>query len=163
MLRDVVERGTGSAARTLGVRGPIGGKTGTTDGYHDAWFVGFSSTIVVGVWVGYDRPASIGRDAYASAVALPIWADFMKRTARLRPPTEFVVPAGIQPIELCSVSHAKPVSRCPVYTEYFKQGDDVPSALCAVHEGTFRQAATRAVQNVFRSLGRRIGGLFGRR
>jgi penicillin-binding protein 1A len=52
MLRDVIERGTGSAARAAGVRGPVGGKTGTTDAYRDAWFVGFSTSVVAGVWVG---------------------------------------------------------------------------------------------------------------
>jgi penicillin-binding protein 1A len=77
MLRDVVDRGTGAAARALGVRGPVAGKTGTTDEYRDAWFVGFSSSVVVGVWVGFDQPATIGRDAYGARVALPIWADFM--------------------------------------------------------------------------------------
>ena len=60
MLRDAIDRGTGSAVRTLGVRGPVGGKTGTTDEYRDAWFVGFSSSVVVGVWVGFDQPAPIG-------------------------------------------------------------------------------------------------------
>lgn len=163
MLRDVVEHGTGSAARALGVTGPVGGKTGTTDAFRDAWFVGFSTSMVVGVWVGYDAPAPIGRDAYAATVALPIWADFMQRTARQRPALAFPVPTGLEPIELCRVSHTTPVSGCPVYTEYFKNGDEVPSALCPVHEGTFRQAATRAVQNVFRSLGRRLAALFSTR
>ena len=81
MLREVVESGTAASARSLGVAGAVGGKTGTTDDYRDAWFVGFSSSVVVGVWVGRDQPTSIGRDAYAARVALPIWADFMKRTA----------------------------------------------------------------------------------
>src|SRR5262249_18738574 len=81
MLRDVIERGTGAGARALGVRGPVAGKTGTTDDYHDAWFVGYSSSVVAGVWVGFDQPGAIGRDAYGARVALPIWADFMKRIA----------------------------------------------------------------------------------
>jgi len=63
MLRDVIDRGTGSSARTLGVRGPVGGKTGTTDQYKDAWFVGFSTSVVAGVWVGVDQPSPIGPDA----------------------------------------------------------------------------------------------------
>ena len=79
MLGDVIDRGTGSAARRLGLRGPAGGKTGTTDDFKDAWFVGFSSTLVVGVWVGFDQPETIGREAYGARYALPIWADFMKR------------------------------------------------------------------------------------
>ena len=128
MLRDVVDRGTGAPARALGVRGPVGGKTGTTDDYHDAWFVGFSTSVVAGVWVGFDQPAPIGRDAYGARVALPIWADFMKRTRTQLPPREFQVPPGIRVEELCSVSYLRPVDGCPTYTEYFKEGDEVPSA-----------------------------------
>src|SRR5262249_42967049 len=107
MLRDVVDSGTATAARSLGVFGPIGGKTGTTDNYHDAWFVGFSSSVVAGVWVGFDQPGPIGRDAYASRVAVPIWADFMKRVSRELPAREFAIPDGIHGELLCSVSHLR--------------------------------------------------------
>jgi 1A family penicillin-binding protein len=162
MLREVVESGTGASARSLGVAGAVGGKTGTTDNYRDAWFVGFSSSVVVGVWVGRDQPTSIGRDAYAARVALPIWADFMKRTAAMLPAHDFAVPDGIKGESLCSVSHLKPLDTCPVYTEYFKDGDQVPSQLCPVHKGSFKQVAARAVQGLFRSLGSRIAGIFRR-
>lgn len=86
MLQDVVDRGTASDARRMGVRFAVGGKTGTTDDFKDAWFVGFSSSLVVGVWVGFDQPATIGREAYGARYALPIWSDFMRRAARVRPP-----------------------------------------------------------------------------
>jgi 1A family penicillin-binding protein len=160
MLRDVIDRGTGSPARALGVRGAVGGKTGTTDEYKDAWFVGFSTSIVVGVWVGFDQPASIGREAYGARIALPIWADFMKRAAPTRPPGEFLVPAGLEDVELCNVSYLRPVDDCPVYTEYFKTGDAVPTQLCAIHRGTLKQRAARAVGGLLRSLGKKIGGIF---
>jgi 1A family penicillin-binding protein len=160
MLRDAIDRGTGSPARALGVRGPIGGKTGTTDGYRDAWFVGFSSSVAVGVWVGFDQPASIGREAYGARIALPVWADFMKRAAAVRPPAEFPVPDGLNEVELCNVSYLHPVDECPVYTEYFKDGDSVPAQLCPIHRGTLKQRAARAVAGLFRSLGRKIGGIF---
>jgi 1A family penicillin-binding protein len=163
MLRDVVERGTGATARTLGVRGPVAGKTGTTDDYHDAWFVGYSTSVVVGVWVGFDQPAPIGREAYGARVALPIWADFMKRTARQLPAREFVVPPGIHGEELCSVSYLAPVEGCPIYTEYFKDGDTVPSALCPIHRGSFKQRTTRAIEGFFRGLGGKIAGIFRRK
>jgi penicillin-binding protein 1A len=163
MLRDVVDRGTGRAARTLGVEGAVGGKTGTTDAYRDAWFVGFSSTVVAGVWVGFDQPASIGHDAYAARVALPIWADFMKRTVAARPPSEFAMPSGISTQELCSLSYQRAVNGCPKYVEYFKQGDDEPTALCRMHEGSLSQRAERVVGGFLRSLGGRIAGIFGRR
>jgi 1A family penicillin-binding protein len=160
MLREVVERGTAASARGLRAAGPLAGKTGTTDGYRDAWFVGFSSSTVAAVWVGFDTPAPIGREAYASRVALPIWADFMGRIARLRPAREFAMPAGLHGEELCLVSRMKPLDKCPVYTEYFKEGDEVPVQLCPVHSGSLRQVATRAVQQVLRSLGDRIAGIF---
>jgi len=162
MLRDVVERGTGAGARALGVRGVVGGKTGTTDDYRDAWFVGFSRSVVVGVWVGLDQPSPIGREAYGARVALPIWADFMKRTARDLPTSEFPVPNGITREDLCNVSYLRPVQDCPTYTEYFKEGDKVPSALCPLHRGTLKQRASRAIDGFFRSLGSKIAGIFKR-
>ncbi|HWF86970.1 MAG TPA: penicillin-binding transpeptidase domain-containing protein, partial [Vicinamibacterales bacterium] len=163
MLRDVIERGTGRGARDAGVPGPIGGKTGTTDDYRDAWFVGFSSSVVAGVWVGFDQPAPIGREAYGARVALPIWTDFMKRTARVRPAGEFPVPVGVRGVELCSVSYLKPVDGCPVYTEYLKDGDTEPTALCPIHQGSFKQVAVRALSGFIRSLGGKIAGLFHKR
>jgi 1A family penicillin-binding protein len=162
MLRDVIERGTGTPARALGVRGPVAGKTGTTDDYHDAWFVGFSTSVVVGVWVGFDQPAPIGGNAYGARVALPIWADFMKRTARQLPPRDFTVPPGIHSEELCSVSYLAPVEDCPTYAEFFKEGDTVPSALCPIHRGTFKQRTTRAIEGFLRGLGGKIAGIFRR-
>lgn len=163
MLRDVIERGTGAPARALGVRGAVAGKTGTTDDYHDAWFVGYSTSVVVGVWVGFDQPAPIGRDAYGARVALPIWADFMKRTARQLPAREFEIPPGIHGEDLCSVSYLAPVDGCPIYTEYFKDGDTVPSALCPIHRGSLKQRASRAIEGFFRGLGSKIAGIFRRK
>lgn len=160
MLGDVIDRGTGSAARRLGVRVPVGGKTGTTDDFKDAWFVGFSSSIVVGVWVGFDQPASIGREAYGARYALPIWADFMRTAARVRPSGAFERPAGLQDETLCAVSYQRPVAGCPIYTEYFKDGDEVPSRLCTLHQGTVRQRVTRTVQGWWSEAGRRVRGIF---
>lgn len=160
MLEDVTARGTGAAARSLGVRGEIGGKTGTTNDYRDAWFVGFNSSVVVGVWVGYDQPQKI-RDAGSGAhIALPIWADFMRRTAQRVPARPFPVPGGMHPTELCHVSYLRPVEECPVYTEYFKDGDDIPTQLCPIHKGNLRQTAQRAIQNVFAAIGRGLKGIF---
>jgi penicillin-binding protein 1A len=160
MLEDAVDRGTGSAARQLGIRFPIGGKTGTTNEFKDAWFVGFSSSVVVGVWVGYDDPQPIGAEGYGGRYALPIWADFMQRAARLRPPLEFERPAGLAEETLCAISYRKPVDGCPIYTEYFKEGDEVPDRLCTIHRGSIRQRLTRTVQGWMSEAGRRIRGIF---
>ncbi len=162
MLRDVIDVGTGSAARSLGLRFPAGGKTGTTDDFKDAWFVGFSSRVVAGVWVGFDQPAPIGRDAYAARVALPIWVDFMRRASRALPPREFEVPLGLHEEELCRISYLRPVDGCPTYVEYFKKGDKKPGRLCTLHEGSLRQEARRALAGVLDELGRRLKDLLER-
>ena len=158
MLQDVVNRGTGSAARSLGVRGVIGGKTGTTNDSRDAWFVGFSSAVVAGVWVGFDQPESIRDGASGARIALPIWADFMRRTARRLPSHGFEQPAGLQRVEMCRLSYQRAVQGCDRYVEYFKQGDDVPTALCPIHPGTFGQQAKRAIQGVLGAIFRGLGG-----
>ncbi len=160
MLEDVVDRGTASSARAYGVRFAIGGKTGTTNEFKDAWFIGFSSAVVAGVWVGFDQPATIGRDAYGSHVALPIWADFMKRTTRARPPDRFAPPPGLREEPLCRVSYLRPVERCPTYTEYFKEGDQIPTALCPIHRGTLKQRASRAIEGLLSAIGRKLRGIF---
>jgi penicillin-binding protein 1A len=160
MLEDVINRGTASAARNWGIRFDAGGKTGTTDDFKDAWFVGFSSSMVAGVWVGFDQPKTIGRDAYGSRYALPIWSDFMRRAAQRRPPQAFEVPPGLHDEQLCSVSYLRPVEGCPVYTEYFKENDDVPSRLCTLHRGTVKQRIKRAMEGLLSGLGRKIRGIF---
>lgn len=152
MLRDVVERGTASRARSLGF--PVAGKTGTTDGFKDAWFVGFSSSLVVAVWVGFDQPETIGKDGYGARVALPVFVDFMRRTARVRPPRSFRPPPAIHGEELCRISYLRPVEECPTYVEYFKEGDSVPQGLCSIHRGSLKQEAKRAVLGFWRALRR---------
>ena len=161
MLTDVVDRGTATAARsTYGIRFPIGGKTGTTNDFDDAWFVGFSSSVVAGVWVGFDQPSTIGRDAYGSKFALPIWSEFMRAAVRRRPAEPFDVPDGLQEVQLCRVSYLRPVESCPVYTEYFKDGDGIPTKLCPIHQGTIKQQLHRAVQSLFSALGKKLKGIF---
>jgi penicillin-binding protein 1A len=160
MLSDVVDRGTASAARTWGVTFPAGGKTGTTNEFKDAWFVGFTSSVVAGVWVGFDQPRSIGRDAYGSRYALPIWSDFIRRTVRRRPAAVWEPPAGMREETLCRVSYVRPVEGCPVYLEHFKEGDEVPGRLCPVHQGTVKQRVRRAVEGFFSGLGKKLKGIF---
>ena len=94
MLQGVVERGTGQRVRLPGR--PIAGKTGTTNDSFDAWFVGFSSNLAVGVYVGFDQPRTLGsREAGASAAG-PIFKDFMKQAWAVRPGAPFKVPGGLE-------------------------------------------------------------------
>jgi penicillin-binding protein 1A len=160
MLEDVIDRGTATAARGWGIRFAAGGKTGTTDDFKDAWFVGFSTSVVAGVWVGFDQPKTIGRDGYGSHYALPIWSDFMRRAVQRRPPEQFEVPSGLHGEQLCRVSYLRPVEGCPVYVEHFKENDDVPSRLCTVHRGTVKQRVTRVIEGVLSGLGRKLKGIF---
>jgi 1A family penicillin-binding protein len=146
LMQDVVTRGTGSAVQAWGVRAPVAGKTGTTNEYKDAWFVGFSPRLVVGVWVGFDQPETIRRDGSGGRIALPIWARFMQRAVRVVGSGEFEVPATLEPVELCRVSFRQPVNGCPLYTEYFKPSDPKPRQHCQIHEGSLRQRAQRAVE-----------------
>src|SRR5207249_412031 len=90
MLRGVVERGTGQAAKVLGR--PIAAKTGTTNDYSNAWFIGFTPRLATGVWVGYDRPRSLGRDETGSRVAVPIWVSYMGKILVDSPKEDFPVP-----------------------------------------------------------------------
>ncbi|AUC96812.1 MULTISPECIES: penicillin-binding protein 1A [Bradyrhizobium] len=98
MMEGVVQRGTATVMRDVGK--PIAGKTGTTNDAKDLWFVGFSSDLVVGLYLGYDKPRSLGRTAQAGRTAAPIARDFMKLALADKPPTPFKVPAGIKLIRV---------------------------------------------------------------
>jgi 1A family penicillin-binding protein len=160
MLQDVVSRGTGAGVRSQGVRGAVGGKTGTTSENRDAWFVGFNASVVVGVWVGFDQPQKIFEGASGSRVALPIWADFMRRTARRLPANGFEPPDDLRREQICMLSYRRALDGCPGYTEYFKEGDSVPTQLCHLHQGSLQQRAERAIQGVFDAIGKGIRGIF---
>ena len=87
MLRGVVERGSGVGARVL--ERPIAGKTGTTNDFSNAWFVGYTPSIVAGVWIGYDRPRSLGPDETGARAALPVWVAVMRAALRGQPVEDF--------------------------------------------------------------------------
>ncbi|MGE5751023.1 MAG: penicillin-binding protein 1A [Nitrospirota bacterium] len=93
LLRGVIERGTGWKARELGR--PAAGKTGTTNDYRDAWFMGYTPNLVAGVWVGYDDHRSIGPKETGARTALPIWLTFMKKASAERDAEDFSVPEGL--------------------------------------------------------------------
>jgi penicillin-binding protein 1A len=138
----------------------VGGKTGSTNDYRDAWFVGFNASVVAGVWAGFDQPHKIREGGSGARIALPIWADFMRRTARALPARPFAPPATLRGEEICLISYQRPLDGCPTYVEYFKDGDAVPSQLCPIHQGSFKQQAERAVRDLFGALGRGIRGIF---
>jgi 1A family penicillin-binding protein len=100
MLRGAVERGTAQAIKAVGR--PVAAKTGTTNDYSNAWLIGYTPRLVTGVWVGYDRPRSLGRDETGGRLAAPIWASYMTRVLGQGPKEDFPVPerVAVVPVDL---------------------------------------------------------------
>ncbi len=98
MLQDAVQRGTGTLASSLGR--PVAGKTGTTNDYKDAWFVGYTPNLVAGVWVGHDDDKGLGHGESGARAALPIWVRFMAPAVAAYPPDNFTIPDGIDFVEI---------------------------------------------------------------
>ena len=105
ILEGVVQRGTGVRIREL--NRPLAGKTGTTNESKDAWFVGFSPDLVVGVYTGFDEPRSMGKRETGSSVAVPIWKAFMKDALEGQPPTPFRIPPGIKNVKVNAKTGAR--------------------------------------------------------
>ncbi len=112
MLADVVTRGTAAGARGAGFSLPAGGKTGTTDDYADAWFIGYTPHLVAGVWFGLDTPAPIMNRGFASTVAVPAWAKFMKVATAGAKPDWYDVPADVEKVAICRLSGARATDAC---------------------------------------------------
>ena len=112
---------------------PAAGKTGTTNDYVDAWFVGFTPHLVTGVWVGFDKPRTIIANGFAGELAVPMWARFMKQATAHDKADGFKAPAGLTAISVCSQSGKLPGAFCErVITDYFVRGA-IPSEVCADH------------------------------
>jgi len=109
MLRGVVLRGTGFRSRAVGR--PVGGKTGTTNDYVDAWFAGYSPTLATGVWVGFDQPQNLGKDETGSKAANPIWTEFMTNALKERPKADFTIPDGVTFARIDAVTGKPPTSK----------------------------------------------------
>ncbi|MBS1271370.1 MAG: Penicillin-binding protein 1A [Candidatus Marinimicrobia bacterium] len=138
LMRGVMDEtgGTGTSARwKWGFRRPAGGKTGTTQNFTDAWFVGYTPQIASGVWVGVDDPAvSLGPRRSGATAALPMWATFMKAAHDTLDLSEagFNRPDGIVEIKICSESKKLPTKYCPTEKEIFNQ-KYTPTETCTVH------------------------------
>ncbi len=93
VLQDVIQRGTGQLAKSIDR--PIAGKTGTTNDYTDAWFIGYAPNLVAGVWVGFDDLRSLGETESGAHAALPIWLEFMREALTQLPVVPFEIPENI--------------------------------------------------------------------
>lgn len=148
MLADVVNAGTGSTARRAGFTLPAAGKTGTTNDFNDAWFVGYTPHLVAGVWVGFDQPHTILPRGFAADLAVPMWAKFMKAATTGDKPDWLLPPRGVTSAVVCRISGKLATEGCQdvevvdandrvdhrsmVYTEYFAAGSE-PTTYCDLH------------------------------
>jgi len=143
MLADAINQGTGAGTRAQGFKLPAGGKTGTTDRYADAWFVGYTPSLVAGVWFGRDQPDQIVPRGFAATVAVPAWAQFMKRATANAKPEWFPIPPDLEKIPICQAAGQVATPACQlaaargegsVIADYFPKGSE-PRELCSVHVG----------------------------
>lgn len=129
MMQDVVNYGTGWRAKAVGK--PVAAKTGTTDEYRDAWFIGYSKNLLCGVWVGFDDMSPLGKEETGSRAAGPIWVAFMKEALRGQPPEWFEPPEGIVSywVDTTTGLRVKEPAGRPLatyYREYFRRGTEPP-------------------------------------
>ena len=136
LLEGVMTTGTGASARALGLTSAVAGKTGTTNDGRDAWFVGYTPTLVALVWVGFDSGDVHGLTG--AQAALPIWTDFMRQTLDAYPGPVFSAPAGAT-VTSIDPTNGKLANRyCPVTArEVFLQGTEPPP--CDEHGGVTDQ------------------------
>ncbi len=148
MLADVINAGTAYRARQEGFTLPAAGKTGTTNDYVDAWFVGFTPHVVTGVWIGFDQPSTIIPNGYAGTLAVPLWASFMRTATKGDQRDWFSRPGNVVAANVCRLSGLLPNAGCDdvavvasdgslekrsmVYTEYFVKGTQ-PTTVCPLH------------------------------
>jgi penicillin-binding protein 1B len=135
ILRGVLDRGTGKGARAKGFSRAAAGKTGTSDNARDAWFVGYTPTLVAGVWLGYDDNTPL--NLTGGGAAAPIWGDFMKCSEPFMPIGEFNPPPGVSMVEVDIRTGQIATPECPrssIVTEAFVRGTE-PSKRCSEHGG----------------------------
>ena len=120
MMEGVVQRGTGTGAKKLGR--PVAGKTGTSNDYKDAWFIGFTPELAVGVYVGFDQPRNMGRQSTGGEMAVPIFTDFVGKALAGAPPTPFNMPVGMTQVWIDPAAGVKAMGGEAAIYEAFKPG-----------------------------------------
>ncbi len=171
LMEEVLTKGTAASARSLGFKLPAAGKTGTTNDYKDAWFVGYTSTLTCGVWVGFDQPTTIIPHGYGAALALPIWTQVMNKASRHYPAEPFQPRMPIQRATVCSISNQLATTGCMSAGSAYNIDlpvTKIPTVACQVHAGAqwpFAQQAPNGPQKalsfpgrVFKSFRRLFGG-----
>ncbi len=172
LMEQVLTRGTAAVARSsLGFKLSAAGKTGTTNDYKDAWFVGYTTTLTCGVWVGFDQPTTIIPHGYGAALALPVWTQLMTKAAQHYPAQPLQPTMPIEHATVCSLSNQLATTGCTAAGSAYDidlPADKVPTAACQMHGGQqwpfaqqlqgLPQKATTFPGRFFRSFRRLFGG-----
>lgn len=131
-----------AVASGISTNAPLAGKSGTAYDFTDAWFVGYSSAVTCGIWVGFDKPQKVYRGAFGKDLALPIWAQVMNASLAVFPSRELPIPSGLKQVEICRSSGLLPAEGCRkipgmLATEYATEAE-MPTGVCDVHGGGVR-------------------------
>ncbi|WP_300673490.1 PBP1A family penicillin-binding protein [Desulfoluna sp.] len=149
MLEGAVKSGTGRSLSRYGIDFPVAGKTGTTNNYRDAWFVGYTSDLLALVWVGFDNNAPLY--ATGGSAALPIWADLVSAIPGYVSGNGFFPPPDVVQINVCRESGARASGlRCPdAYEEYFIESN-LPAETCPIHgKASLLERMGRGIKGIF--------------
>jgi penicillin-binding protein 2D len=135
MLKDVLVYGTAKSLRGFSRERPVAGKTGTTDDYRDAWFIGYTPQIITGVWAGYDKPTPMGRGFTGGAVCAPIWGRFMHSALADKPAVDFPQPDSVVSVQIDPETGDLATLDCPKKQEEFYVVGTQPTVYCLDHGG----------------------------
>lgn len=135
MLKEVLVYGTAKSLHGFSKERPAAGKTGTTDDYRDAWFIGYTPQLITGVWAGYDKPKPMGRGFTGGAICAPIWARFMRSALAEKPASDFPKPDSIVSVLIDPSTGALATPGCPKKQEEFYIAGTEPVAYCPDHGG----------------------------
>lgn len=159
ILEGVITRGTGQAVKVLNRH--LAGKTGTTNDAKDVWFVGYSSDLAVGLYLGYDQPRSLGATAYAAEYAAPVFRDFMAAALKDKPDVPFRAPIGIKLIGVDYRSGMRSSGKESII-EAFKPGTAPPDSYAVIGDNAARAARSEGAPaaDAERTVGSGTGGLY---
>jgi membrane carboxypeptidase/penicillin-binding protein len=135
MLKDVMIYGTAKTLKKFSRERPTAGKTGTTDDYRDAWFIGYTPQVITGIWVGYDKPKSGGKGFTGGAVSAPIWGRFMRSVLADKPVVDFPKPDSVVSCSIDPATGYLATPDCPVKRDEFYIAGTQPTEYCPKHGG----------------------------
>jgi len=147
MLKDVLLYGTAKSISSFSHERPAAGKTGTTDDYRDAWFIGYTPQMIAGVWVGYDKPRPGGKGFTGGAICAPIWARFMRSVLADKPVMDFPQPDTVVSALIDPTTGYLAAPDCPIKQEEFYLAGTQPTEYCPKHGGGENNLLKFEIQN----------------